>query len=44
MHLGEHSYACAAGAFLLIPRGMRHAIANDGDAPARVLGVLSPAT
>jgi quercetin dioxygenase-like cupin family protein len=43
VRLGEHTYPCAAGAFLLIPRGTRHAIANDGGAPARVLAVLSPA-
>jgi len=43
VQLGEHAYACAPGAFMLIPRGVRHAIANDGGAPARVLAVLSPA-
>ena len=43
VRLGEHTYQCAAGAFLLIPRGTRHAIDCDGDAPARVLAVLSPA-
>ena len=42
--LGEHTYACAAGGFLLIPRGTRHAIANEGGAPARMLSVLSPAS
>ena len=43
VRLGEHTYACAAGGFVLIPRGIAHAIANDGGAPARVLSVLSPA-
>lgn len=43
VRLGEHTYTCAAGGFLLIPRGTRHAIANEGGAPARVLSVLSPA-
>jgi quercetin dioxygenase-like cupin family protein len=43
VQLEEHTYACAAGAFLLIPRGTRHAIANEAGASARVLSVLSPA-
>src|SRR5687767_2732947 len=36
VRLGEHTYACAAGGFLLIPRGTPHALENPGDAPARV--------
>jgi quercetin dioxygenase-like cupin family protein len=44
VRLGERTYPCAAGGFLLIPRGTPHAIENACDAPARVLAVLAPAS
>ena len=43
VRLGEHTYACAAGGFVLIPRGVEHALANAGAVPARVLTVRTPA-
>jgi len=43
VRLGEHTYACAAGGFVLIPRGIAHALSNPGTVPARVLTVRTPA-
>ena len=42
VRLGAHVHHAPAGAFLLIPRGVAHALENAGAAPARVLSVRSP--
>lgn len=40
--IGERRIAGSAGAVMLVPRGMLHAIANAGPCPARMLIILSP--
>ena len=42
VRLGAHVHHAPAGAFLLIPRGVAHALENAGATPARVLSVRSP--
>jgi mannose-6-phosphate isomerase-like protein (cupin superfamily) len=43
VHAGGRTVAAPAGAFVLIPRGLVHAIANLGGAPVRWLTLISPA-
>ena len=43
VHLQNRRLAAAAGAFVLIPRGTVHSIANRGTAPVRWLTLISPA-
>jgi quercetin dioxygenase-like cupin family protein len=42
VRLGAHVHHAPAGAFLLVPRGVAHALENAGAMPARVLSVRSP--
>lgn len=39
---GRHEVALGAGTLLVIERGERHEIRNDGDAPLRTLNFYSP--
>lgn len=41
--LGEDVFAAAAGSFVLIPRGTRHAFANEAAEPVRAIMTFSPA-
>ncbi|MGW2161285.1 cupin domain-containing protein [Nonomuraea sp. NPDC001699] len=43
MYCGEQSWQAAAGAFVLLPRRVPHAFANDRDAPLRLLQLTWPA-
>lgn len=38
----DHARTVSAGGLFLIPRGTRHAFANESDEPAQVLGMWSP--
>jgi quercetin dioxygenase-like cupin family protein len=39
---GETVYRASAGAFVFLPRGVAHTFRVDGDAPARLLNLMSP--
>jgi quercetin dioxygenase-like cupin family protein len=41
--LGEKKVEAGAGAFVYIPRGLRHAFANQTEQPVRALVILTPA-
>jgi quercetin dioxygenase-like cupin family protein len=41
--LGDEEATAAAGSFLFVPRGVVHAFVNDGDEPARILVLFTPA-
>jgi mannose-6-phosphate isomerase-like protein (cupin superfamily) len=43
IHAGGNRVQAPAGSYVLIPRGMSHAIANIGAAPVRWLTMISPA-
>ncbi len=38
----DHAKQATAGTLFLIPRGTRHAFANETDEPAQILGMWSP--
>lgn len=40
--IGERTVDVAAGAFVLVPRGVAHAFTNSGPVPARYLVLYSP--
>lgn len=43
MLLGERRLVAGPGTFILVPKGLPHAFALHGSAPARTVGIFSPA-
>ncbi len=43
VQIGAQTIIAARGAYLSVPRGVAHAIANRGDAPATFLSIIHPA-
>ena len=41
--IGERAAEAPAGTFVFVPRGVPHAFRNDGDGPARILVLFTPA-
>lgn len=42
MRCGDRTFRAAAGAFVFLPRGVPHTFVVEGDAPARMLTLLTP--
>lgn len=43
VRIGTQTIVAARGAYLAVPRGVAHAVANRGDAPATFLTIIHPA-
>lgn len=42
VQVGEREMTAPAGSFVLVPPGVAHTFANDGDTPARFLNINAP--